>query len=364
MYKVLLVDDDYITREGLRDLIDWQAMGIVIAGEAEDGEEALELARRLKPDIMISDVVMPGCDGIELIQVLREEQPELMTVMISAHQDIQYVKAAMKLEALDYLLKPFNKEELKQVVDRVTGKLRKRREELLKHADMERYYSDSLSADGLQIVVKLAERVEELCASGQSEELRAGLERLFAKIRSMQMDSLLFLTTIGSKLLVKAADKAEAALDPAISARLKLALKQFQTMRSSEEVQHLVTEQLMQLEAAWSEHEGEGGRKAIRLVKQYIHQDHGHDQTINRLADKVFLSPSHLQTLFKKETGQTINEFITAVRMEHAKQLLRDPAIKIYEVAGLVGYQDTYYFSKVFRKQTGMNPSEYKESSR
>lgn len=364
MYKMLLVDDDYITREGLRDLIDWQAMGVVIAGEAEDGREALELARSLKPDIMISDVVMPGYDGIELIQSLREEQPELMTVMISAHHDIQYVKAAMKLEALDYLLKPFSQEELKQVVGRVTSKLRKRREELIKHADVDRYYSDSLSAEGLQIVGKLAERVEELCASGQSDELLASIERLFARIRSLQMDSMLFLTTIGSKLIVKAADKVDDDLEPAILTRLKLTLSQFQTMRSSEEIESLVTHQLMLLEEAWNEHEGEGGRKAIRLVKQHIHQDHGHDLTINRLAAKVFLSPSHLQALFKKETGQTINEFITSVRIEHAKQLLRDPAIKIYEVAGLVGYQDTYYFSKVFRKQIGMNPSEYKEIGR
>ncbi len=85
--------------------------------------------------------------------------------------------------------------------------------------------------------------------------------------------------------------------------------------------------------------------------------------TIQTLADQMFMTPNYLSLLFKKNTGQTINEYITKVRMEKAMELLRNPSIRVFEVSQLVGYKNSDYFTKIFKRYTGIKPFEYKEMS-
>lgn len=105
MKKVLIVDDDALVRMFLRQIIPWEDEGYTVAGDARDGEEALELAGQTQPDLVLSDVSMPTMDGVELVRRLRAEGFEGGMIMLSCHDDFEYVKNAMQLGADEYLLK-------------------------------------------------------------------------------------------------------------------------------------------------------------------------------------------------------------------------------------------------------------------
>lgn len=105
MKKVLLVDDDALVRMFLRQIIPWESEGFTVAGDARDGEEALALAKQAMPDLVISDVSMPTLDGVELVRQLRGSGFRGGIIMLSCHDDFEYVKNAMQLGADEYLLK-------------------------------------------------------------------------------------------------------------------------------------------------------------------------------------------------------------------------------------------------------------------
>jgi len=102
-YKAIIVDDESWTREVLRQLGKWDEYDIEIAGEAADGDYGLEMARAIHPDIILTDVNMPNLDGISFIRTIREEGNNAQIIFISGYDNYDYIRNALKLEALDYI---------------------------------------------------------------------------------------------------------------------------------------------------------------------------------------------------------------------------------------------------------------------
>lgn len=123
MYKVLIVDDEHYVVSLIERIIDWQALNMCIAGTADNGQSAIALVEKLEPDIMIVDVRMPGCDGITLMQRVREINSRIKFIVISGHRRFEYAKSAMKYNVEDYLLKPINKDELEGILRKLREKL-------------------------------------------------------------------------------------------------------------------------------------------------------------------------------------------------------------------------------------------------
>ena len=144
MFKVFIADDEIFVLKLIEHLIDWTAMGLEIVGTADNGLTAYDEIMRLKPDIVIVDVRMPGCDGISLMQKVRAVDERVRFVMISGHKNFEYAKSAMKYNVEDYVLKPINKGELEAVLTAVTGKLEKERD-----ADNERQSNDKAASVNL-----------------------------------------------------------------------------------------------------------------------------------------------------------------------------------------------------------------------
>ena len=130
MFTALIADDEIVIREGLRDLFDWAAHGSKIIGEAEDGEKAYQLVQELNPDIIVTDIVMPHLDGLEMVSRLRDNGNMSEIILISAYQDVQYFKRAFKINAVDYIFKPIDMHELADVIDQTVYKLRLARGEV------------------------------------------------------------------------------------------------------------------------------------------------------------------------------------------------------------------------------------------
>lgn len=112
MIKVLIVDDEFRVCQLICNLIDWGSLDMQIIGVAHNGIEARELARETVPDLVITDIRMPGCTGLELVEQLREIYRSVSFIIISGYTNFEYTRLAIQYGVSDYLLKPIDKEEL------------------------------------------------------------------------------------------------------------------------------------------------------------------------------------------------------------------------------------------------------------
>lgn len=297
MYKLLIVEDEDIIREGMKYALDWEALGIAEPLEAADGEEALALAKEALPDLVLTDVVMSGMDGIEFVTRLRRELADkpIRVMMISGHENVDYIKAALKLQVVDYLLKPFHTEELEQRVRQMVTEIRAEEEQRHRIAQLEKTVTVT------QTVMK--ERFRQPLPTGTTD----------AELEAYQ-------SLLEGWLTEQGGGDAE------------------QPLAKPEQ------------------------RRLVRTVTDYVQASLREELTLAHLAARVHLSPNHLAYVFKKETGRTLNDYITAERMTEAKRLLaEEPGILVTELAERVGYADSKYFTKLFKREVGLNPSEYRE---
>src|SRR5512139_3714945 len=126
-YKVFFVEDEIITREGIRDNVDWQASGFEFCGEAADGEIALPLLRTAQPDVLITDIKMPFMDGLQLSKIIRERMPWIKIIILSGHDEFEYAQKAISLGVNDYLLKPVTAQKLQVTLQKLALQLDKER---------------------------------------------------------------------------------------------------------------------------------------------------------------------------------------------------------------------------------------------
>lgn len=122
MLKVLIVDDETVVRRGIMLGTDWAAMDCVVVGEASNGEEGLAAAARYNPNLIITDVRMPRMDGIEMMRRLREQDCTAHFIVLTAYDEFDYARSALRYGAADYLLKPFRDQDLVAAIARVREK--------------------------------------------------------------------------------------------------------------------------------------------------------------------------------------------------------------------------------------------------
>ncbi len=151
MYKVFLVDDEIVIREGIRNNFPWEESDFVLAGEAPDGEMALSMLQDIKPDILLTDIKMPFMDGLSLCRTVTQTMPWTQVVILSGYDEFAYAREAISLGVKDYLLKPVNAQELLEVLNRIAGRIREEKKQqadlrLLKEqfASSSRYLQENL----------------------------------------------------------------------------------------------------------------------------------------------------------------------------------------------------------------------------
>ena len=122
-YKVLLADDEKEIRQGIIQKIDWKANGFILAGDAANGREALELAQKIHPDVVMTDIKMPFMSGLELGEVLAVEMPLTKLVLFSGFDDFEYAKQAIQINASEYILKPVDSKEVTTLLQKLKKQL-------------------------------------------------------------------------------------------------------------------------------------------------------------------------------------------------------------------------------------------------
>lgn len=158
MYKIILSDDNPLIRMGMKSMIQWKELKAELAGEAEDGDEALELIRTCGADLLITDIRMPGKDGLYLIREINENYPDMSTIIISAYNEFSYAKEALKAGSVDYILKPIDPEEMNAAIVKA----------------MDRKKEHEAGSYGLEMAVEPAVivlRAEKICTAEEIRQL-------------------------------------------------------------------------------------------------------------------------------------------------------------------------------------------------
>lgn len=129
MYRVVIIDDEPIIVEGISKVVPWADYGCEVTATACSGLEGLEIIRKLRPDIIFTDISMPGMDGLSMIAALRVEFPEMMIAILTGYRDFDYAQKAIRLGVNRFLLKPSNMDEIKEALQFMADTLNKRKEQ-------------------------------------------------------------------------------------------------------------------------------------------------------------------------------------------------------------------------------------------
>ena len=523
MYKAIIIDDEETVRAGLREHFDWHLHGVHITEEFPDCAKAYDYIRENPVDLVITDVITPYMDGITLAKKLRAEFPSIQIVFISGHADIEFLREALKTDAIDYILKSVDLNELSATITRVVKFLDWRSEEtqrlttmedqlellmplyrervlqtlltdspdtismsylglnldfstryvcmvvrlvrkwhvvknltgaerlalsmdiehviddalsgipgcvlfknriseyiVLLRCDATDYEQDVLEASnriqkgvtgqiGIETTIGISEPVSltdfqsafakaceaieqryyltegssiavakytelpdqkaareqiekqlpEAILSGSTEQVEEVLGRAFTYARSLpaeeQDNFMLFLLLLPPRTVSCLKTQPDS---PYRNQRnlVKHWLECPTHVEQEQFLRHILTDSTGLLHRS-----DEPSTSAIvRQIKSIIDEQYMEQISVASLANQVHLTPTYLCVLFKQATGKTINEYLTNERIRHAKQLLRDPSVRLYDICYQVGYLSPSYFSKLFKKQTGLPPGEYR----
>ena len=145
MYKLLLVEDDAIIREGIKENISWEKLGFHLIGEYENGNQAIEAIDKNKPDVILTDIYMPFLDGLELADYVYKKFPEVKVILITGYDKFDYAQKAIKLNVYDFILKPITPDELIQILKKIKLDLDKEKTQKKSLIELRKKLNESFS---------------------------------------------------------------------------------------------------------------------------------------------------------------------------------------------------------------------------
>lgn len=377
--KVFLVEDEIIMREGIRNNIDWEKEGFEFAGEASDGELAYPLIQDSKPDILITDIRMPFMDGLELSRRVKNEMPDIKIIVLSGYDEFEYAREGIRIGITEYLLKPIDGNKLLEAVRRVAQLILSEREEQRelkpgKEQDSgksapgieKETAEERLEAEpGILEVGKLDRRVaERFLKTGLKSEVTNFVDDYFSSFGMNNIQSLLFRQYVTTDMYFTAVSMLEGlGYENGELAKhcgeIRDINKVLSSVESNKEYLKKILSTAIDLREAVSRKKY---HSILEEAKSYIEQHYDDvNISLNSVAASVNLSPNHFSSIFSQEMGKTFVEYLTFVRMEKAKELLRTSSLKSAEIAYAVGYKDAHYFSYLFKKNQDCTPKEYRQ---
>lgn len=164
--KIIIIDDEYLIRELIKNCVSWDEIDVDIVGEASNAAEGLSLISKNKPDIILTDICMPGPDGLDMSKSILEKYPDIKVIIITGYDEFEYAKRSIKLGVSDFILKPINDEELKSSVLKL-------KEEILEERLKERHYENIKQKFGvLKEIIDLDEENKKETKSLNIEEVK------------------------------------------------------------------------------------------------------------------------------------------------------------------------------------------------
>ena len=264
MYKVVIIDDEPIIVEGLSKSIPWEKWQCEVVGTASSGEEGMELIEKENPNILFSDICMPGIDGLTMIAGIKSQHPDMEITILTGFRDFDYAQKAIRLGVTRFLLKPSRMDELEEAVEKMTS---------------------NLKANHILPDQKTAVQNRQTQDGEASEE-----------------------------------DGEEGLAD------------------------------------------GTAGSFIVNNAIHYMEENYMNKLKLADVAEQCFVSQWHLSKLLNRYQEQSFSDILNNIRIEKAKEMLKDPTLRIGDVAEYVGFMDMAHFSRVFKKQVGVSANEYRNT--
>lgn len=408
--KVFLVDDEIVVREGIRESFPWDETPYVLVGEAPDGEMALPMIRDTNPDIVITDIRMPFMDGIELCRIMHAQMPWIGIIVLSGYDEFEYARQCIQSGVREYMLKPVNAGALKEVLDKVSAQLKAERN-TLEHAASLRarmegggklvkeklvgslFNNEAKEEDAPEVLRQLSTMggavpapfytVIDAAFSPVSEgqavasELsdgtggavlpspgRVGTRFLISgeNPEDLEERAYAFATTLVRELEHTGATEIRAGIGEIVGKPEEI----FKSFKTARHIRHLLVERTDEKSIILGAREmgeptDEKTPSVISEAKLYMSLHFTNPNLmLQDVAKAVSMSASRFSTVFSQQTGQTFTEYLIYLRLNKAKELLRTTSERSSQISREAGYNDSHYFSYIFKKNTGMTPSEYR----
>ena len=280
MYRVLLVDDEQIERMALTKKIDRYYGDKVEIYHAVNGREAVAMCSTHNNDIIIMDISMPEMNGVMAAKYIRRIDDKCSIIFLSAYDDFEYARNAIKVKALDYLLKPCDINDLLAVMDMAIQKLDKEKEEKVPG----------------QFIISADNKYNEANSYNNSNKY---------VIEKNKKDDI-------PKRIVD-------------------------NVRNSDE------------------------QTTIKYLREYVENNYIYDITMQEAAEEMGYSDAYFSKLFKQYFNQNFTAYLTEYRIKKAKELLCNTNKSIKDISRMVGYTDSNYFARIFKRIVGEIPSKYRE---
>lgn len=330
MLKMLIVDDEKIIRESIHSLIDWSSIGIEVIAVCKDGIEAFDTIVDEYPDIVMTDIKMPGLSGLDLIQKVKEAELNVEFVILSGYGEFEFAQTAMKYGVKHYLLKPCNEEEIVQVMQACIAACQER------------------------MAARLDDLLSELFA-GEGHADKPTQRRFFSQLSLCQDVSLAKTQMV--KMLMEAARREEYAINKVQLAEYMMTINECDNMESfvpyAEEI----------MKGVFSAEPQHKYMDCVEKVIDYV-GEHLSDSNLSLkwIAENyLYMNADYVSKQFVRETGCKFSYYLTNLRIQEAKKLLlSDEGESPYWVAEKVGFgNNPQYFSQIFKKYTQMSPRAY-----
>ena len=456
MYRVVLIDDERFVLASLEGRIEWQEHGFSVVGKAMDAVEGMALIRKERPDVVFTDIKMPGMNGLEMIRELVDEFPQTKFVILSGYNEFQYAKQAMEYGVLGFCVKPFDEEEIYGILERARHQLEARQAgggtqpmtlrlgTELSAGELDRFLGQyGFLPDSTRLIVLCGKETElplpgrfphieledppsrrgYLVAAESMESLKPffpagrqiGVSRPFTRsgdfsVACKEATLAYFQKFINKKpcnaFVGSAAAEQSVSLTRELQSRyycrdlagaheifaqleslfssgtltIRSAHRLYQAMLfifadggrdcetyeqlcerydSVEDMLHAIEHSL--IAGIAGTHAMPERRSAIDNILCYVNEhyfDYGLSMQV--LSEKFDLNANYISQLFRKSPAESFTKYLTAVRMEHAKDMLEKSEDSIKSVGEKVGYADYFYFAKVFKKTVHQTPGEYR----
>lgn len=328
--------------------------GFKISGLAKDGFEALRILKSEAFDLVMTDIRMPKIDGINLLQEIKKDNLCSCVVLLSEYSEFEYARSGLVLGAFDYLVKPLNESVLIDLLTRVDAFLKQS-----KRMENSRYPYQSGYKFGYYPSVE-----EKMIVAYLKEESTKAVE-LFDKT----LDN-------SYKMLDCDLDRTKclaSCLYHNVVAGVSERMKWIERFIDTELIDELNYENLVSLKRQYVEKisgllsmlrkfKPEIRDGTITSVCDYVLENTESRLSLKNIAEKFYMNYTYLSNTFKQKTGIHFNDYLTSVKIARAKYLIKNSSLKYYEICARLGYRDTEYFSKLFKKHTGLSPTEYKKT--
>lgn len=405
MYKVSIVEDQTFIANAIASTIRKHLKDFEVCGVYQNGQDCLSHIEENIPDIILTDINMPIMDGLMLSEQLVSRFPEIKIIILTGYDDFNYARSAIRLGICNYLLKPCSCDDLSEALGKVAEKIdieRKQQETI--HSYYEHFITN-LPSLRQQTIISLLYHYhtctrEELVGL-QSEHLLQECSLFLIdpdfihdpKTTEADRELLLFCSMNILEELLETIDYKELFL-----CGDEILLIFPTSAAPAEEIKDLLYSSVSRLESVLngSVRLCEGGnmedilscRKAylaaldkrsissesqmddvsdtapscelLETAITYIALHYHEDLSLSDLADRLFISYNYLSSLFTQTMGINFSVYLTKIRIEKACELLKQPSMKVVDIAELTGYQNYRYFNHVFKKMTGYTPTEYR----